>query len=221
MVTFVIFNHFQDIRCWNLPWPLELVKVKCKDTNRKPFLHFQDICCGNKHDLVFDLNVQVKVKGQMLVRQSKDLTRFFIFDGNSYVCHIFRNFQDIYKSKCTLPWPWPFKMVKAKCVYINRNSIHDFLFDGSNHFYLICHHLHDIHCQNMPTLDLQNKLRSNVSLPFEIPYIIWYLMLIVICSIFVANSKIFIIEIWMTLTREWHQRLWLLTKIFKYFCTLL
>ena len=143
-----IFYHFQDISYRNstLPWrwSIELIKVNCKYTNRKriyDFLfddninvchivhYFQDICYGNMHDLHFDLCVSFKVRclyaNLKLLHVSWYLMAIFMFATSFTTSRIFA--VEMYMI-LTLT----FIMGQGHCIYANRKSLHDFLFDGNN-----------------------------------------------------------------------------------------
>ena len=46
--------------------------------------------------------------------------------------------------------------VKDKLKYANCNSLCDFILDGNKNIDNICHSLRDIHCRNVPDLDLDH-----------------------------------------------------------------
>ena len=83
--------------------------------------------------------------------------------------------------------------------------VHDLLFDGNSKSLRISHHFKDIHCGNVRghDLDFWNGLSSNVTMPIESQYMTFHLTVIVICTPSVTISKIFIFEIYMTLTLTW------------------
>ena len=90
----------------------------------------------------------------------------------------------------------------AQMLVCQTKAMHDLLFDGNSNVSPIFHHFQDIHCGNVRGLDLDlyNGPRSNVITPMKSPYMTCYLMAIVICTLFVTLSKIFIVEMYMTLT---------------------
>ena len=79
---------------------------------------------------------------------------------------------------------------------------HKLLFDGYSNFHPICHHFKDINCLNIHylDLDLSNGRRSTVTMPNESPYMTCCSTAMVIFSASLTISKIFIVEMCMTLT---------------------
>ena len=94
-----------------------------------------------------------------------------------------------------MPLTRTFTKDRGQGKYNKQKPIYDLLFDGNSNFLRISQHFQDIHWRNVHDLDLDlwNGPRSNVVTSIESPYMICYLVTIVISILFVTISKIFVV----------------------------
>ena len=94
------------------------------------------------------------------------------------------------------------KIDQGRMCTCQSKPMHDLPFDGKSNNLPISHHFQDIYCGNVHDLDLDlyNGPRSNVNMLNESPCMTCHLMAIVIFYLFLIISKIFVVEMCMTLT---------------------